>query len=104
MILFLKSAVINQGRLYFKYLSPSFQCHKVHFFEGRVFCVFDPLALGTFSPDADVAGVSTLGNQRDKIRWYFHLLKSTVECVCTCEFPGRKDVLKKTPPNDSHDL
>lgn len=40
--------------------------HKVHFFEGRVFCAFDELALRSFFLEADVVRVSTLENQRDK--------------------------------------
>lgn len=66
MLLPLKPAAINQGRFYFKYFSSFVERHKVHFFEGRIFCAFDELALRSFFLEADVVRVSTLENQRDK--------------------------------------
>lgn len=44
-----------QGRFYFKYLS-SLECHKVHIFEGGIFCVFDLIALRSCYQNADVPG------------------------------------------------
>lgn len=58
--------MIKQGRFYLKYFPSFVGRHKVHFFEGRIFCVFDQLALRSFFLDADVVRVSTLENQRDK--------------------------------------
>lgn len=64
--------VIIQGRFYFKYLSSSLECHKVHFFEGRIFCVFDQIALRSFYLEADVPGVYTL-----------EYLKNQISCIST---------------------